>query len=174
MLSSRAIPQYDDDDPADWLSFLSKAAKGSIKAEDWFHAADLAYMIALTGDPTAPDTLDLEEYAQLFRQSFPPTPPKNTFHELSELVVEQQWFPQKLHGSENRLHPDEDYAGLWKRKRRVSESELAHDALLCCLQHWSADDCLRCLAEYSVDYNSRMIVSGMLYLSFTWPEQTGS
>jgi hypothetical protein len=173
MLSSRAIPQYyDEDEPADWPGFLTKAARGSIKAEDWFQEAGLAYMVALTGDPTAPDTLDLEEYARLFRQSFPPSPPETTFEGLMQLAVAAQWFPRPVASSEQPCRRDEDYAALWKRKRSVSEMELAHDALLHCRQQWSADDCLRCLEETSADYNSRTIVSGMLYLSFTWPEKS--
>lgn len=173
MLPSREIPQYQDDSD-DWLRFLDKAAKGSIKAEDCLHSADLAYMVALTGDPESPNKLDLGEYAEQFRLTFPATPPGNSIHELIERAVEHRWFPHLFCGSETRIHPDADYAQLWKRRRCVRTTALLNDALLHCLEHWSADDCLQCLDEYSVDFNSRTIVSGMLYLSFTWPEELRS
>ncbi|HQR43275.1 MAG TPA: hypothetical protein PLX97_11340, partial [Gemmatales bacterium] len=168
MLTSRTIPQHETDH-ADWHRFLYKAAAGSIKAVDIVEAANRAFMVALTDDPTSPSTWHLNEYANLFRERFPSTPPCQSTNELVTLACQQGWFPQPFHG-EDRLHQHpEHYQKLWIRSRNVNWVHLANDALFSCLQNWSADDCLTCLEETACDYDSRKVVSSMLYLALTWP-----
>lgn len=167
MLENRFIPQFSDESE-DWRRFLDKACKGSIKAIDMLGNADMAYMVDLTGDPSAPGTLELSEYAKLFETSFPRTCPAETTDDLIKIACTVGWFPHAFRIADcevDRLK----YQSLWGNPP-VKWSSLASDAVQVCFEEWSAQHCLICLEERSSDYNSLDVVAGMLYLSLTWPE----
>ena len=171
MLKSCKIPIHEDE-PEDWQRFLLKAAKGSVKATEMLSGASMAYMVALTGDPAAPSTLDTKEYAELFRRRFPVAAPSDSVDSLIELGCRHGWFPQRFSGRQHALRDAGYYQNLWDKQRVVEWSDLAHDALVLCIEKWSAAHCLECLEEDSTRYNSRNVVSGMLYLALTWPDET--
>ena len=72
MLQTSSIPQYTacSEPPEDWSRFLYKACKGSIKADDILVGASWAYMVALTGDQTAPETMNEGDYREIFAVHF--------------------------------------------------------------------------------------------------------
>jgi hypothetical protein len=168
MLSTRAIPLHEDD-PEDWHRFLDKAAKGSIKAVDIVRYASWAYMVALTGDPTAPDNLDVNEYDAQLRMTFPKAPTVASLQEFHDTAHHANWFPRAFSVSAKPRSRSALYRGLWGRSA-VDWSALANDAMLSCLESWSADHFIKCLSEYKPDYDSRLVVAAMLYLSLTWPD----
>lgn len=167
MLQTRAIPIHDDDRRDDWHTFLYKAAKGSIKAPDTLTYSNMAYMVALTGDPTCPDTMHLDDYNEIVRQRFPSCPIVDiqAFHDTA---VEHSWIPKPFPVSESPRNPPDRYVSLWGR-RPVAESSLMNDAMLYCLANWSAEDFIKCVDHYGAEYDSRMVTAAMLYLSLTWP-----
>ena len=171
MLRSAAIPQYDDPwGPENWKRFLEKAGKGSIKAPETLERAHMAYMAALAKVPSAPDTLDLEEYSRLFCSAFPKHPPVQSVTGLFQIAYANQWIAEPLHAFSVPCHPLDYYSGLWKRSVTVDWKELVHDAMHCCLSTWSAPHCQACINDQDLDFNSRDVVVGMVYLSLTWPE----
>ena len=156
-------------EPEDWFSFLSKAAKGSAKATDILPYADMAYMVSLTGDQKAPETLDIKKYEDLFISKFPDSPPSTSVDSLIELGSQNDWYPHRFTGKQQYLKEQAYYQDLWRKKRNVNWTLLINDAFMHCIDKWSAKDCLNCLEESSLDYNSLNVVSAMLYLSLTWP-----
>ena len=167
MLTTRSIPIYEDD-PEDWHTFLYKAANGSIKAVDTMNGADLAYMVALTKDPSAPETMHLDDYHALLRERFPAACPLDSLQQFHNLAVKHNWVAKAFQVSESPINDPFAYMGLWGR-RAVSESALLNDAMLCCVQSWSAEHFMQCLQEHKLDYDARLVVCGMLYLTLTWP-----
>jgi hypothetical protein len=168
MLSSGVIPQYEED-AIHWSSFIRKVAKGSAKATDMLNNAHQSYMVDLTGDPSSPATLNLVEYGRLFRERFPEHPPTSSHHELLEQARRNKWLLHSQLVQDQPFHADGQYQNLWKRRTLVDGLDLVHDAALACQRDWSAEDCLHCLEELSMNYNSRRACSAMLYLSLTWP-----
>jgi hypothetical protein len=168
MLSTQAIPLHEED-PEDWHRFLDKAAKGSIKAVDILTHANQAYMVALTGDPAAPDSLHLDDYHARLRETSPNAPMVVSLQEFHDTAHHANWFPQAFAVCTSPRNPSALYRGLWGH-RDVDASALANDAMLLCLEKWSADHLIKCLGEHGLDYDSRLVVAAMLYLSLTWPE----
>ncbi len=167
MLQTRSIPIHDDSGPDDWHTFLYKAAKGSIKAPDTVTCSNMAYMVALTGDPTCPDTMHLDDYNKIVRERFPSCSITNiqSFHNTA---VDCNWIPTAFRASESPVNSPERYVSLWGR-RPVAESALMNDAMLYCLANWSADNFIECVDHYDAEYDARMVTAAMLYLSVTWP-----
>ena len=167
MLQTRSIPIHDDDHPDDWHTFLYKAAKGSIKAPDTLTYSNMAYMVALTGDPTCPDTMHLDDYNVILRDRFPSNsiPDIQAFHDLA---VDCNWMNSTFRVSDTPRNPPERYVSLWGRNP-VAESALMNDAMLYCLANWSADNFIECVDHYGAEYDARMVTAAMLYLSVTWP-----
>lgn len=156
-------------EPEDWYRFLSKAATGSAKATDILSYADMAYMVSLTGNQTAPETLDLKKYEELFKSKFPDSPPSKSVDSLIGLGSKNNWYPHRFVGKQQYLRDLAYYQDLWGKKRNVDWEILINDAFMLCIDKWSAKHCLDCLEESSLDYNSLNVVSAMLYLSLTWP-----
>ncbi len=167
MLPTQSIPMHDDD-PEGWHRFLYKAAIGSIKAVDTLNYANMAYMVAFTGDPTSPDMMHLDDYNALLRKRFPAIPPVSSIQEFHDVAVDANWVTQPFRVSESPQNPASHYRGLWGRPA-VDASALMNDAMLNCLEDWSANRMIECTDHYDTDYDSRMVTSGMLYLSLTWP-----
>lgn len=184
MLKSKEIPRHNDD-ASYWDVFLLKAAKGSCKAAEDLLSAEIAYMMDLTEDPDADETWNLLEYQKLFRREFPVKPLFNSAEELVTTAYRLGWISSPFTASLHPRHPCEFYEGLWQRfqkprrfsfslwrgKKSIPQEDLFHDAALSCLNNLSADHCLECTDNaLNLNYNSQSIVSGMLYLSLTWPE----
>jgi hypothetical protein len=167
MLPTRSIPIYGDD-PHDWHTFVYKAAKGSIKAVDTLHYANMAYMVAFTGDPTAPETMLLADYDALVRERFPQACPFSSIQQFHDVALDRGWAPRAFRVSETpRIDPGQ-YWALWGRLP-AKESDLMNDAMLLCLGSWSPSHFLECVDNYGLDYDSRIVTAAMLYLSVTWP-----
>ena len=160
MLRTRAIPIHDDDRPDDWHTFLYKAAKGSIKAPETVAYSNMAYMVALTGDPTCPDTMHLDDYGVVVRERFP-TCPIPDIQAFRDMAVECNWVKAAFRVTEIPRNPAPHYVSLWGR-RPVSESALMNDAMLYCLANWSADNFLECVDHYGAEYDSLLVTVAML------------
>lgn len=167
MLPTRSIPIYGDY-PDDWHTFLYKASKGSIKAVYTLDHASMAYMIAITGDPESPNTMHLDDYNTYLCERFPAHPPVASIQELHDTGADANWFPQAFRVSESPRNPASHYRGLWGRMA-VNASALLNDAMLLCLENWSSTHMIECTDQYDIDYDARLVTSGMLYLSLTWP-----
>jgi hypothetical protein len=167
MLPTRSIPIYGDD-PEDWHRFLYKASTGSIKAADTLNYANMAYMVAFTGDPSAPETMHLGDYNSLIRERFPKACPISSIHHFHDIAMDHGWIPSGYRVSEAPIRDPGNYVALWGRTP-VRESELINDAMLNCLASWSPDHYIKCIDNHRVDYDSRIVATGMLYLSVTWP-----
>lgn len=172
MLRTSSIPIYEDD-PEDWQRFLYKAAKGSIKAADILNDANMAYMVAFTGDPSSPSTMDLEDYNKLVRERFLSDCPAESIQHFHDIARNANWTMKPFRASESPRNKASHYLGLWG-KRAVNESALLNDAMLLCLEQWSADHFIECVDHYDLAYDSRIVTAGMLYLSLTWPEEEGT
>ena len=166
MLRTHSIPIHDDR-PDDWHTFLYKVAKGSIKAPDTVNYSNMAYMVALTGDPTCPDTMHLDDYNAIVRERLPKCsiPDIQAFHDIA---VDCNWVKAAFRVSETPRNPPDCYISLWGR-RSVAESDLMNDAMLYCLANWSADNFIHCIDHYGTEYDSLLVTAAMLYLSATWP-----
>ena len=167
MLPTRSIPIFDDD-PDDWHTFLYKASKGSIKAAETLNHANMAYMVAFTGDATSPETMHLEDYNALVRERFPKTSPVSSIQQFHDIALENGWIASAFRVSETPRKDAAKYVALWGRSP-VKESELMNDAMLNCLGSWSPDHYIECVDHYGLDYDSRIVTTAMLYLSLTWP-----
>jgi hypothetical protein len=173
MLQTCLIPRYDayGESPEDWSRFLNKACKGSSKApDDILDGASLAYMVALTGDETAPETMLLDNYHATFRRAFPLHPPIKSLQEFHDVALGAKWIPHAFTVSPSARNPASHYCGVWGRAP-VDWTNLMNDAMLLCLESWSADHCLKCEDESQLGstYDSRIVVATMLYLCLTWP-----
>ena len=167
MLQTQQIPQYQDPYGAeDWHRFLSKACKGSVKATDILSIAVMAYMVALTGDATSPETMQESDYHNLLRHRFPAQPPVDDVQQFHDIAVNAKWFPHSFRVSEAPRNTPDKYVALWGRQT-VAWSALVNDSMLHCLNHWSADHFLQCEDDGSLDYDARNVVTSMLYLSLT-------
>jgi hypothetical protein len=167
MLPTRTIPQYQDK-PSDWRTFLDKASKGSIKALDTLSSANMAYMVALTSDPTAPETMQLDDYNMIVRERFPVDCPIASLQDFHDIALDHGWFAKPFRVSERQRHEPAAYRALWGRST-VAGSSLMNDAMLHCLEGWSANHLIECVDHYGADYDSRVVATAMLYLSSTWP-----
>lgn len=167
MLSTRSIPIYDGE-PDDWHIFLCKAAKGSIKAIDTLNYANMAYMVALTGNPTSPETMHLDDYKTLVRERFPETCPLSSIRQFHDIALDCGWIASTFRVSETPCNDPARYRSLWGRSP-VKESDLMNDAMLHCLGLWSPEHYIGCVDHYGVEYDSRIVTTAMLYLSVTWP-----
>jgi hypothetical protein len=170
MLKSRAISQYEERAES-WHRFVFKAAKGSYKATDMLRSVEMAYM-AKIAKCDAPATLRLEDYYRLFRDTFPKARPFSTVREVVELGVSHGWFPHRFAVAERPHHEAPKYQALWKRGIWVPESVLIHDAIHLVQASWSADHCMACIDEHPLDYNSLLVVAGMIYFSLIWPDDS--
>lgn len=168
-LTTQTIPSYGGEPPGDWQTFLVKAAKGSIKAVETLQDASLAYMVALTGDPTAPETWNLSDYRALFERRFPQMPRPASLPALYDQALASHWIATPFRCSETPRNPRERYRNLWGRDA-VNVTELLNDALLLCLEGWCAERMMACVDHYETDYDARLVVGGMLFLSLTWPD----
>lgn len=168
MLKTRSIPVFGGDRPDDWHIFLYKASRGSIKAIDTLSRSSMAYMVALTGDPLSPATMQVGEYNELLKERFSPRPPVSTVQELQELAVKFDWIAEPFRVSDTPRNSPNVYCGLWG-KRAVDCSALINDSMLMCLSAWAASHMIECTDHYDTNYDARMVTCGMLYLSLTWP-----
>jgi hypothetical protein len=168
MLPTRSIPIYGDDDPDDWHTFLYKAAKGSIKALDTLTSANMAYMVAFTGDPSAPDTMHLEDYNVLVHERFPQICPIDSIEEFYHLANGCGWIAEPFQISESPYNAANEYSAIWGRSP-VAEFALMNDSMLYCLDCWSPSHFVECVDHQGINYDSRTVTTGMLYLSVTWP-----
>jgi hypothetical protein len=141
MLTVRHIP-LNQQPPEDWNRFLYKAAKGSAKATDVLSYANMAYMAALTGDPTSPATLQLTDYQEILRDYFATLKKPDSAHHLAATVDSNNWFAFKLHGHLSPPQESSSYSAIWSKGRSVSQC--------------------------SLDYNSHYVVAAMLLLALTW------
>lgn len=169
MLYSREIPQYESD-PQNWHRFIEKVSKGSSKAHNILSNASMAYMVELTGDPTSPSTVNLDDYKKIFHSSFPPSPVKSSIDELVQIAIANHWFPYPFIPINHQRNNSAHYCKLWTRSQTVDWKDLVNDALISCLNSWSADNCLIWMNEDPCNYDSRIVLSGMFYLALTWPE----
>lgn len=168
MLLTRSIPIYNHD-PDDWHIFLSRASKGSIKAIDTLDYAYMAYMVALTEDSTAPVTMHLDDSNARVRERFPATCPIVSIQEFHDVANHHGWLSLPFRVSERPRHAPAAYVALWGRPP-ISESALMNDAMLYCLDCWSADHFIECVDQNGIQYDSRAVITAMLYLSVMWPE----
>lgn len=168
MLPTRSIPIYDHD-PDDWHTFLSKASKGSIKAIDTLDYAYMAYMVALTGNSIAPMTMRLDDDNARIRERFPVTCPIASIQEFHDVANRHGWLSLPFRVSERPRHVPAIYVALWGRPP-ISASALMNDAMLHCLDGWSADHFIECVDQNGIQYDSRAVITAMLYLSVIWPE----
>lgn len=167
MLPTRSIPIFDDE-PDDWHTFLYKASKGSIKALDTLTYANMAYMVAITGDPTSPDTLRLDDYNAIIRERFPPNCPVASLQDFHDLALDCGWLATAFRVSELPRHDPSAYVAIWGRSP-VAESSLINDSMLYCLDCWSPDHFIDCVDHFGTEFDSRVVTTAMLYLSVTWP-----
>ena len=167
MLRSRSIPIYNH--PEDWHTFLYKASKGSIEAVDTLDYANKAYMVAFTGDPSCPATMHLDDYNAMVREQFPLECPAASIQQLHDIAYEAGWIASRFCVSETPHNKATAYIALWGRQP-VDESALMNDAMLHCLDRWSADHFIECVHYHGADYDSRVVTAAMLYLSLTWPD----
>lgn len=168
MLKGSQIPQ-NDDRPEHWPRFLEKASKGSIKAYDMLTHADMAYMVALTGDTNSPNTLLLAEYGMLVEQFIASQDRPMTPSDLLTTAVDAGWFKFNQHLRSSSFNSKAQYGSLWSRKHRVTEGELIHDALHHCCAQWSRTWLREVVDEENeLTYNSLDVVAAMLMLAATW------
>jgi|GEM_PF-3728110 hypothetical protein len=168
MFPGRHIPQYDDR-PESWDRFLDKAAKGSAYAFDMLTQADLAYMASLTGDPTAPQSQDLGDYARLLQTHFTEFTKPATPDDLSREIQSAQWLSVKPRLPLSPQRPHEKYNALWADGRTVPLVDLVNDSIIHCHTSWSAKWLLNVINnEDSMNYNSVNVVAAMLMLAVTW------
>ena len=170
MLRTEHIPLYQGYTEK-WSRFLYKATRGSGKATDILSYSSMAYMIDLTGNPESPLTMDLTDYQELFCSSFPSSPPFQSSQEVIAFGAENGWFEHSFVANQHLFHRHEFYSGVWDRKLELNWIELVNDSVLFCLDNWTPDKAMECSDVLVFDYNSQSIVSGMLYLSLTWPEK---
>ena len=168
MLPTRSIPIFDDDHPDDWHTFIYKASTGSIKAADTLDYANMAYMVAFTGDPESPNTMHLDEYNALVRQQFPATCPIASIRQFHDTALDHHWIPSAFNVSQTPINVPSEYVAIWGRPP-VNKSALINDAMLNCIENWSANHYIDCVDGNSIGYDSRSVLAGMLYLSVTWP-----
>ena len=168
MLPNRSIPIFDDDQPDDWHTFIYKASTGSIKAADTLNYANMAYMVAFTGDADSPNCMHLDDYDAMVRERFLKQSPVSSIQHCYELALKNKWIPSPFSLSETPFNPHSHYVGLWGREP-VSETELLNDAIINCLENWSPNHYIDCVRDFGVGYDSLNAVTGMLYLSLTWP-----
>ena len=168
MLRTSKIPQYCDY-PEDWQRFLYKASKGSYKAVDILNYASNAYMIDFTNNPQSPDTLLLTEYNKDFIKQFPSKTPFRSDQEIVDYCVKSGWVHSsftigKVSDSHSNLYLD-----LWEQGKTVDELVLFKNALTYCLNNWNGDSALACSEILDYEFDSSLVVSGLLYLALTWP-----
>lgn len=168
MLNVNYIPLYQNESE-DWNRFLYKAAKGSVKATDVLSYAEMAYMAALTGDPKAPETLQLSDYHSTLRDYFATFDRPDSAQHLAEAIDCNNWFAIKLRGQLAAPKEAGTYSALWSRGRTVSEHTLLNDSICQCHSSWSADWLIQVIdGETSLDFNSLNVVAAMLLLAVTW------
>ena len=170
MLQTRSIPVYGDDHADDWQTFLYKASKGSIKAPDTLTYANMAYMVAFTNEPDAPDTVDLDDYNELVHERFPQACPVDSIQAFHDLACRCGWIANPFRVSLTPRNSPDKYVAIWGRLP-VDETALMNDSMLHCLDCWSAAHFIECVDHYGAEYDSRMVTSGMLYLAVTWPSK---
>ena len=128
----------------------------------------MAYMVALTGDPTCPDTMYLDDCNAIVRERFPKCsiPDIQAFYDIA---VDCNWVNAAFRVSETPRNLPDCYNSL-RGRRPVAESDLMNDAMLYCLANWSADNFIRYVDHYGAEYDSLLVTAAMLYLSVTWPD----
>jgi len=131
-------------------------------ATDIVPYTNMAYMVALTSAPKAPETFETEEYENIFCEKFPTIPPSSSIDELIGIGSRNCWFPNKFVGKHNYINKESYYQNLWEKQIVVPWSVLINDSLLLCINNWSATHCLKCLDEGTLNYNSQKLVSAML------------
>ncbi len=169
MLTSQLIPGHSEKSH-DWHVFLYKAAKGSSKAIDILADAGTAYMVALTDDPHAPETLPLTEYRKTFLRTFLHIPQPASVQEIADAANKHDWFPFLLDCWPAHVNTPDLYAKLWKRGETVQERDLVHDAVHYCVSNWSGQEFHEHIGKHSLDYNSLTVVAAMIFLTLTWPD----
>ncbi len=173
MLATKKIPQYGDD-AEEWPRFLYKATRGSAKATYILSDADMAYMVDLTGDPESPSTLHLGDYKKLFCKSFPKLPPLATAQQVIDYGVRNGWFNSGFTASHTALKSDEEYTNAWSRNVELNWVTLVNDAIVNCLDNWNPEKAIEYLDISELNYDSCKVVSGMIFLSLSWPVPCGS
>ena len=168
MLTTISIPQYEEKDES-WTRFLYKAGRGSAKATDILSNADMSYMVTLTNDSESPSTLDLKKYHLLFRNVFPNECPFTT-QEIIDFGVDSGWFPHGFVVTGDYRKENTVYENLWESNVELNWTVLINDAAQHCVENWSADDALKLCNISNLDFNAKLVVSAMLYLSLTWPD----
>lgn len=168
MLNTDQIPQYQDRSES-WDNFLYKAAKGSHKANDALMYADMAYMIALTGDPCSPDTLELTHFYEQLREHFSHFSRPESAGEIAASINSCNWFTIKLGKEISAPQDSSAYAALWSKGQTVCERQLLNDAVQKCHSSLSVDWLTKTIdEEKSMNYNSLNVVAAMLMLGLTW------
>lgn len=170
MLTREAIPQGEEEAEASWERFLSKAAKGSIYAKDILLIAEAVYLEKVTGDSEASG----ETWRRLFRERFPNNPPFSTAQEFADYGFSKGWFPEEFRVIEIPEMEMEKRLNRWGSRRVVDVTDLVNQSILWVFWNWDVDSALEALSlrtsgpESSI-FDSRKVVSGMLYLALTWP-----
>lgn len=168
MLTGPYIPQFQGNTQT-WERFLYKASKGSYKASDFLQHADLAYMVALTGDLDAPNSLDLMEYADRLCVHVDSIPKPGSFDELRTVVLNARWAAVRTSLTTRPRDIDVAYRALWSRGASVSEQDLFHDALIRCYECWAGKWLWNTMQSESGDnYNSLNVVAAMMLFALTW------
>lgn len=168
MLTGPYIPQFQGNAKT-WERFLYKASKGSCKASDFLQDADLAYMVALTGDLDAPNSLDLMEYADRLCDHVESIPKPRSFADLRTVVLNARWIVVRTPLTACPRDIDVAYRALRSRSASVSEQNLFHDALIRCYECWSGEWLWNTMqSETGLNYNSLNVVAAMMLLALTW------
>jgi hypothetical protein len=170
LLTVKHIPLYENE-PENWDRFLDKSAQGSAKATEILSSADMAYMVALTGNPQAPATLPLTDYKTTLQQYFLTLEQPASAADLAQAIDTANWFTIKLPGHLATAKNHDSYSALWAKKRTAAQQDLLNDAVHHCHASWSAEWLLQVIdEESSLNYNSVNVVAAMLLLAITWKE----
>ena len=101
-------------------------------------------------------------------QKFPATCSISSVQQLCDIATKNEWIRAAFPTSAAPFNPSFEYVGIWGRPP-VNETALMNDAMLNCLARWSPDHYIECVQLYGIGYDSLNVVTGMLYLSSTWP-----
>lgn len=127
-------------------------------------------MVDLTGDADAPETLNEEDYARIFAQNFPTSAPFDTPQQLVDDAEDKEWIPHRFYSSGINRNDPSIYQAIWSRRAPVDWTDLANDAILSCFDQWNPSFALSCIGQKGTcNYDSRVTVTAMLFLSLTWP-----
>lgn len=168
MLRTHSIPLGEFGQSTSWQYFLGKAARGSIYAAEILSDAQALFIQRLGISETDSEHFDAI-YRQRLMEQFTGCAVMS-LNELYDLADQNGWLIESFEPSSSPCRPAKEYIGIWGHAA-VDASRLLNDSMLFCLDGWSVDHFLQCVEPADLDYDSRTVTAGMLYLSLLWPER---